>query len=83
MHEASFRNEMLWARTRAMDSRRPDYWKAFQAGLQRQFYGDKFSSAVEHESRMNQARARDPICRMKGKGYRDGFNFRPRYQKAK
>lgn len=51
----------------------PEYWRGFQYGLQRYFYGKEFGTDEQHAIRMKALDSPLESYQDAGRGYRDGF----------
>ncbi len=67
-----FKKEM--ARTEAMAKmERKNYWRGYQRGLQRVYYGEKFGTPEEHRKYLDAVNSLDEGRRETGRGYADGL----------
>jgi hypothetical protein len=74
MDRSQFELVMRKAKTmQSLDSDRSDFWAGFQRGLRRQFHGENFGAAEEHEKWM--ALVSDETRHNLGLGYRLGFHY--------
>jgi hypothetical protein len=67
---------MALAKTIMESSGRPDYWRGFQLGLQRRFYGEQFGTDLQHKIRMESIHSSSLDQLDAGCGYHDGFEER-------
>jgi hypothetical protein len=51
-----------------------DFWSGYQRGLRRNHHGEKFGTAEEHKLWLSLADDVDPSRKMRGLGYRSGFD---------
>lgn len=78
MTEAQFKTELSKAHAFArLESHRDTaaYWRGYQRGLRRQWYGDAFGTEDEHARFIEAASSEDRERRALGRGYRDGLNY--------
>lgn len=74
MDEASFRQALLRARTRAtVEPQHAHYWRGYREGLCRARAGEAALGAPEHRLLLAAGRSRDPRRAAAGAGYRDGL----------
>jgi len=73
MDRQTFELEMMRAKAMEEHGSRPDYWQAFQRGLNRRFHGKNFGTDEEHKLWMSFVDSDDSMVSQRGQGYRDGF----------
>lgn len=74
---AGFQSNMMAADTFRRLSSEPDeqdFWVGYQRGLRRNHHGEKFGTAAEHKLWMSLADDADQSRKMRGLGYRAGFD---------
>jgi hypothetical protein len=75
MDKQEFENEIIKARNfQKREPGRAAYWTGYERGLRYAFYGASFCSVAEHIAWLKQAEeTKDQERRLRGEGYRDGF----------
>ena len=77
MKQAEFQTNITGAKTfeELSDSSDSDsdFWSGYQRGLRRHYHGEKFGTAQEHKLWMSLADDSDYSRKMRGLGYRAGF----------
>lgn len=74
---AGFQSNMTAADTFRRLSSDPDeqeFWAGYQRGLRRNHHGDKFGTVAEHKLWLSLADDGDQSRKMRGLGYRSGFD---------
>ena len=73
-----FQREMLKADSmrRHADQDNAEYWTGYMLGLRRAYHGPKFIVPGGHDLWLSLVDEQDPARQQRGRGYRDGFNFR-------
>ena len=77
MTRSEFQTNMTGAETFRSLSSDPDeqeFWAGYQRGLRRNNHGDKFGTAAEHKLWLSLADDTDQSRKMRGLGYRAGFD---------
>ena len=72
MDQKTFESRMALAKTME-NGDRSEYWRGFQLGLQRCFYGEQFGTEEQHAVRMAAINSLFSDHQETGRGYRDGF----------
>ena len=67
-----FKIMMDWAESMALRERE-NYWRGYQKGLSRAYYGDKFGTLEEHQKFLDAVNSPDEKQRETGKGYVDAL----------
>jgi hypothetical protein len=75
MDKKEFEKELIKAQNfQKREPNRAAYWTGYERGLGYAFYGASFCSVAEHITWLKQAdETGDQERRMRGEGYRDGF----------
>lgn len=76
MNRSEFQSNMTGAESFRTLSPEPDeqeFWAGYQRGLRRNHHGDKFGTAAEHKLWMSLHTDEDMSRKMRGLGYRAGF----------
>jgi hypothetical protein len=79
MTEHEFQSEMRRAQTMGRvtgNPHDPEYWQGYARGLRRAYHGERFGSQAEHELWLTLADDEDESRAARGRGYRDGMQFK-------
>lgn len=81
MDERTYQSAMRRARALSAGSD-AEYWMGYQRGLRRRYHGEAFGTPEEHALWMAMAEDADGVRAERGRGYRDGFEGRERWEDA-
>ena len=75
MKQSEFQTNMTGSKTfgELSDSADSDFWSGYQRGLRRHYHGEKFGTTAEHKLWMSLHTDDDESRKMRGLGYRAGF----------